>query len=245
MAKKDAKKDTTSTTDDPADMSRRQQIVETYKMTKETDRVIGLWMLGAFLVVGAIGFGIFWILPGSGTFALVISVIGGVLFGALAAMIVFSRRAQRAAYNRLNGQVGAAARALTMLKRGWKTDEVIGFNKQQDLVHRVVGPPGIVLVGEGNPNRLRPLMLSERRRHERVAAETPITEIIVGDDEGQVRLSKLNRHIQKLGRQVKPAEMTDTLARLKALDAQRGKLPLPKGPVPTSMKGMRSQMRGR
>jgi hypothetical protein len=240
-----AKKDKATATDDPANMSRRKQIVETFKMTRETDKVIGWWMLGAFLVAGGIGFGIFWILPGSGTFALVISIIGGVMFGLLAAMIVFSRRAQKAAYNRLSGQIGAAARALTMLKRGWKTEEMVGFNKQQDLVHRVVGPPGIVLVGEGNPNRLRQLMLSERRRHERVAAETPIHEIYVGDDEGQVRLSKLVRHIQKLGRQVKPAQMTDVLARLKALDAARPKIPMPKGPVPTSMKGMRSQMRGR
>jgi len=240
-----AKKEKASKTDDPAKMSRRRQIVETYRMTKETDRAIGLWMLGALLVFGAIGFGIFWILPGSGTFALIISIVGGVLFGALAAMIIFSRRAQRAGYNRLSGQVGAAARALTMLRRGWKTDEMIGFNKQQDLVHRVVGPPGIVLVGEGNPNRLKQLMLSERRRHERVAADTPIHEVVVGDGEGQVPLPKLVRHVQKLGRQVKPAEITDILARIKALDAQRPKLPMPKGPIPTSMKGMRSQMRGR
>ena len=240
-----AKKDKGATTDDPGKMSRRRQIIETYKMTKETDRVIGLWMLGAFLVGGGIGFGIFWILPGSGTFALVISIVGGLLLGALAAMIVFSRRAQRAAYNRQAGQGGAAARAVTMLRRGWKTDEMIGFNKQQDLVHRVVGPPGIILVGEGNPNRLRQLMTSERKRHERVAADAPIHEIIVGDEEGQVPLKKLVRHVQKLGRQVKPAEITDILARLRALDAARPKVPMPKGPVPTSMKGMRSQMRGR
>ena len=240
-----AKKDKGATSDDPAKMSRRRQIIETYRMTKETDKVIGLWMLGAFLVGGAIGFGIFWILPGTGTFALVIAIIGGVLFGALAAMIVFSRRAQRAAYNRLNGQIGAAARALTMLRRGWKTDEMIGFNKQQDLVHRVVGPPGIVLVAEGNPNRLRQLLLSERKRHERVVADTPIHEVIVGEGEGQVPLQKLVKHVQKLGRQVKPAQITDVLARLRALDAARPKVPMPKGPMPTSMKGMRSQMRGR
>lgn len=239
------KKAKESKSDDPAKMSRRRQVIETYKMTKETDRVISLWMLGAFLIAGAIGFGIFWILPGEGTFALVISSIGAVLFGLLAMMIIFSRRAQRAAYNRLDGQVGAAARALSMLKRGWKTDEMVGFNKQQDLVHRVVGPPGIVLVGEGNPNRLRQLMAGERRRHERVAADIPIHEVVVGTEEGQVRLSKLTRHVQKLGRQVKPAEMTDVLARLRALDAARPKVPMPKGPVPTSMKGMRSQMRGR
>jgi hypothetical protein len=112
-------------------------------------------------------------------------------------------------------------------------------------VHRVVGPPGIVLVGEGNPHRLRQLMTSERRKHERVAAEVPIHEIICGREEGQVPLPKLARRIQKLGRQVKPAEMTDILNRLKALDAQRSAIPLPKGPIPTNMKGMRGNMRGR
>lgn len=245
MAKKKADESKSDDRTAMEKMSRRRQIVETYKMSRETDPALPLWMLGAFLVAGALGFWIFWILPGSGTFALVISGIGAFLFGALAAMIVFSRRAQKAAYNRLEGQLGAAARALTMLRRGWKTDEMVGFTKQQDLLHRVVGPPGIVLVGEGNPNRLRQLMASERRKHERVVADTPVHEIIVGSDEGQVPLKRLVRHLQKMKRQVKPAEMTDILARLRALDAQRPKIPMPKGPVPTSMKGMRSQMRGR
>lgn len=230
---------------DPTKMSRRRQLIETYKMSKQGDPRIGLWMFGAFVIAGAIGFGLFWLLPGKGTFAIIISSIGALMFGLLAMMVVFSRRAQRAAFNRLEGQLGAGARALTMLRRGWKTDEMIGFTKQQDMVHRVVGPPGIVLVGEGNPHRLKQLMASERRKHERVASETPIHEVMVGNDEGQVPLSKLVRHVQKLGRQVKPAEMTDVLARLRALDAQRPKVPLPKGPMPTNMKGMRQNMRGR
>jgi len=46
-------------------------------------------------------------------------------------------------------------------------------------------------------------------------------------------------------RQVKPAEITDILARLKAIDASRPPVPMPKGPVPTSMKGLRGNMRGR
>ena len=37
----------------------------------------------------------------------------------------------------------------------------------------------------------------------------------------------------------------DELARLRALDANRSNIPLPKGPVPTNMKGMRQNMRGR
>ncbi|KAA1426478.1 DUF4191 domain-containing protein [Nocardioides antri] len=230
---------------DPSTMSRRRQIIETFRMTKQVDRAVGWWMLGAFLLFGAIGFGIFWALPGGGVIEMVMAVVGGLLFGFLGMMIVFSRRAQKAAYARMEGQVGAGARALTMLRRGWKLEEVVGFTKQQDMVHRVVGPPGIVLVGEGNPNRLRQLMISERRKHERVAADYPVHEVYVGTGEGQVPLPKLVRHVQKLGRQVKPAEQTDIINRLKALDAQRPKVPLPRGPVPTSMKGMRGNLRGK
>ena len=76
-----------------------------------------------------------------------------------------------------------------MLRRGWKTDPAIAVTKQQDVVTRVVGPPGIVLIGEGNPNRLRPLLAAERRKHERVASETPIHEVLVGHDPGQVPLA--------------------------------------------------------
>jgi hypothetical protein len=226
--------------------SRRAQIMQTYQMAKRTDRHLGLIILGVFVVGAAVGFGLMWLLPGSGVLSLVISIIGALLIGALCALLVFGRRAQRAAYQQMEGQPAAAAGALQMLRRGWKVDPVVGFTKQQDVVHRVVGPPGIVLVGEGSsPNRVRQLLATERKKHERVAYEVPIHEIVAGRGEGEVPLPKLVRHVQKLGRSVKPAEMTDILQRLKALDAQRGKLPLPKGPVPTSMKGMRSQQRGR
>ena len=231
---------------DPSKMSRRKQVVETYRMAREVDPAIRWWMLGAFLVFGGLGFALFyWVLPGSGVFSLVMAIIGALLIGLLAVMIVFGRRAQKAAFNRLEGQLGAGARALTMLRRGWLVEEVVGFNKQQDMVHRVIGPPGIVLVGEGSPSRVRQLMVSERKKHERVVGDYPVHEVVVGNDEGQVPLPKLVRHVQKLGKQVKPAEVTEIRQRLKALDAQRGKMPLPKGPVPTSMKGMRGNLRGR
>ncbi|MDH2415903.1 DUF4191 domain-containing protein [Nocardioides sp. CER19] len=230
---------------DPSTMSRRRQIVETYRLTKQSDPSIGLWLLGSFLVGAIVGFAVFWVLPGTGVFGLVMAIVGAILGGTLLTMIVFGRRAQHAAYKRLEGQPGGAAAALTMLRKGWTTEPAVAFNKQQDVVHRVVGPPGIVLVGEGNVNRLRPLLVSERKRHERVLYEVPVTEIIVGDGEGQVPLPKLVRTVMKQKRQVKPAEITDLLNRLKAIDATRGKVPLPKGPVPTSMKGMRGNLRGR
>ncbi|QZY30375.1 DUF4191 domain-containing protein [Nocardioides coralli] len=230
---------------DPSKMNRRQQLRATYRMAKQTDRRLGLWLLGAFVLGAALGFALFWLLPGSGTVSLVLSIIGALMLGLLALLIVFGRRAQAAAYKQMEGQLGGGARALSMLRRGWRTDQMVAFNKQQDMVHRVVGPPGIVLVGEGNASRLKALLATEERRHARVASEVPIHTVVVGDGEGQVPVRKLVRHVNKLGRKVKGAELTDVLSRLKAIDANRPNIPLPKGPIPTSMKGLRGQMRGR
>lgn len=231
-----------STASAPEKMSRRAQLAQTYRMAKTSDPRIMLWCLGAFLVGFAVGFALFYFLPGPG---IVWGILGGVLFGLLAAMILFGRRAQRAAFNQWEGQPGAAAAALGLLRRGWKVEPSVAFTKQQDVVHRVVGPPGIVLVGEGQSSRLRQLLVNERRKHERVAAETPIHEVVCGRGEGEVPLPKLVKHVTKLGKNLKPAEMTDLLYRLKALEVNRSNIPLPKGPVPTSMKGHRGQMRGR
>jgi hypothetical protein len=221
---------------------RLRQMALVFTMTRKSDPRIGLILLGVFLLAAALTFVLFFfVLPGG----IVLPVVTAVLVGILAALIVFGRRAQKAQYAQIEGQPGAAAAALNQLRRGWKVEPGIAFNRNQDLVHRVVGPPGIVLVGEGNPHRLRSLMSNERRKHERVTSETPIHEVISGDSEGAVPVPKLSRHVTKLGRNIKPAEMTDVLQRLKALDANRSNLPIPKGPMPTNLKGSRQNMRGR
>jgi hypothetical protein len=225
----------------PDKQGRLKQMALVYRMTKKSDRKIGLILLAVFVVTAAVAFGLFTLVPGSWVF----DVVTAVLFGVLAVMIVFGRRAQKAQYTQIEGRPGAAAAALNMLRKGWKVEPGIAFNKNQDLVHRVVGPPGIVLVGEGNPNRVKSLLSNERRKHERVASETPIFEVVSGESEGAVPVPKLARHVTKLGRNIKPAEMTDVLQRLKALDANRSNIPLPKGPVPTNLKGARQNMRGR
>ena len=226
-------------------MKRRQQFVETFKMAPRGDPRLVWWLLGAFVVGAAVGFALFWLLPGGGVLGLVSSAIGALMMGLLAALIIFSRRAQAAAYAQLEGRPGAAASALTTLRRGWKSEPAVGFNKQQDVVHRVVGPArhragrrGQRPAAQGADGQRAPPSRAGGRRG-------PIHEIVVGNDEGQVPLPKLVRHISKLKRQVAPAEMTDLLNRLKAIDAARPNIPLPKGPVPTSMKGLRGQMRGR
>ena len=174
-----------------------------YRMTKEVDRRLPLILLGSFVFAGAVGFALFYLLGrqrSSSARSRRRAVRPDRRCSSSSA-----RRSQRAMYVQLEGQVGAAGRALQMLRRGWKIEAPVAFNKQQDLVHRVVGPPGIVLVGEGNPNRVRPLLTAERRKHERVVADTPVHEIVVGYGEGEVPLRKLVRHVQKLPKTTKPA----------------------------------------
>lgn len=230
---------------DPSSMSRRQQFVETWKMTREADPRATMFVLGAAVIGAVVGAGLFWLLPMSGVLHIIFVVVGALLLGALLAAVVFSRRAQKAAFAKIENQRGGAAAALGMLRRGWKVEPAVAFTKQQDMVHRVVGPPGIVLIGEGNYNRVKGLLLTEKRKHERVVDGVPVHEIIAGRGEGEVPVPKLVSTVTKLGRTVKPAEITDILNRLKALDATGAKLPLPKGPVPTSMKGQRGNLRGR
>ena len=145
------------TPDAPEKLGRRQQFAQTYQMAKRSDPAIGRWVAGAGVLAAVVGFAVFWLVTGrGGVLSIVLSVVGALMLGVLAALIVFSRRAQKAVYGQMEGQVGAAAGALGLLKRGWTVDQAIAFTRQQDVVHRVVGPPGIVLVGEGNPGRSRP-----------------------------------------------------------------------------------------
>jgi hypothetical protein len=221
---------------------RAAQFAQAYRLTKEVDPRIGWILLGTFLGAAVVAYALLYLVPPRWVVA---DVILSLLLGVLVALIVFTRRATSAQYKQIEGKPGAALAALSVLKRGWHTDQAVAFTRNQDVVHRVVGPPGIVLVGEGNSNRVRQLLGQERRKYARVVAETPLHEVVVGHGEGEVPLPKLSRSIAKMKREVKPAQITDIRARLRALDATRSSLPIPKGPMPTSMKGMRGNLRGR
>src|SRR6478735_8761274 len=140
---------------DPDQMGRFRQFIETYRMARKVDPRLPLWLLGAFVGGAAIGFGLLTLLPGASLLQSILRIVSALLFGTLFAMIVFGRRAQTAAYKQMDGQPGAAAAALRMVRRGWRTDPVIAFAEQEVIGHRVGGGPGSVRVGEGNPNRVK------------------------------------------------------------------------------------------
>jgi hypothetical protein len=221
------------------------QLRQAYTITKQNDRNIGLILLLTFLVGAGVTAILGILVVGTGLFGTIITVVFSLLVGILALLAVFGRRAEKAAYAQVEGQPGAAAGALQMMRRGWQVKPAAGFTKNQDVMHRVVGRPGVILVGEGNPSRVRGLLAAERKKHARIVGEeVPVLEVVVGRGEGEVPLPKLVKHLRKMPKAVKPAEQTAIINKLKALDAMRPAAPMPRGPVPTSMKGARRQMRG-
>ena len=116
-----------------------------------------------------------------------------------------------------------------------------------DAVHRAIGRPGIVLVGEGAPHRVKPLLAQEKKKIARVVGDTPIYDVIVGNEEGQTPLRKLNQYLMKLPRNITPAAVIDLDNRLNALSSRSAQAGLPKGPMPAGVKqrNMQRAMRRR
>jgi hypothetical protein len=132
----------------------------------------------------------------------------GLLLALLATAIVFGRRAERAAFGQMEGQPGAAAAVLD----------------------------NIVLVAEGNPNRVKTLLAAEKKKMARIVSDVPVHDILVGTGEGQVELKKLRTTMLKLPRVLAGPQVTATNDRLRAMGDLMSNMPLPKGPMP---KGMR------
>jgi len=205
--------------------SQARMIGQAYKMTYRNDPKLPWVMLIAFVVVVAV-VELIGILLGSPFLFLPIAV----LLGALAALIVFGRRAQGTAYRQVEGQPGAASWVLEGMRGDWRDTSGAAGTRELDDGHRVLGRPGIVLVGEGNPQRVRGLIAQEKRRIAKVVGDTPIYDVAVGDGEGQVPLKKLSAHVMKLPRNLSAGEVNALGKRMSALGGAR--MPVPGGPLP-------------
>ena len=161
----------------------------------------------------------------------------------LAATFWFSRRAMRAAYSRIEGQPGAAAAVIESLRGKWAVTPAVAISRNQDMVSRVVGKPGVILVSEGPASRVAHLLASERKKTARWVPDIPIYEIQVGDDESQVSLGQIQKTLSKLPKNLRGSEVTEVRRRLEALGNVQQNMPIPKGPMPTSPRQVRRQRR--
>jgi hypothetical protein len=214
----------TAIPDDPSSMGRIKQIRMVAGIVRKGNpkalplvALTGVGILAVFVVVGIFVKPIYLFAP------------LGVLAGIAGAMLLFGRFAQSAQYAAIEGQPGAAAAILQNLRGGFTTTPAIAANRNMDVVHRTVGKPGVILVGEGSPSRLPSLLAAEKKRIARIAAQVPIYDFQVGDAEGQVPIRQLQKKIMKLPRNLKGQNVAELNFRLNAMPQS---LQMPKGPVP-------------
>jgi membrane protein implicated in regulation of membrane protease activity len=210
-------------------------LVQNWTMTQKVYRLLPLEVVGFFLGAALlVGLPIWWFL--NWPTALLMAIPAGLL----AATFWFSRRAMRAAYKQIEGQPGAAAAVIQSMRGGtWAVTPAVAVNKSQDIITRVVGRPGVVLVSEGPSTRVVVMLANERKKTARWLPDVPIYEIQVGNDVDQVPLMKLQTRLTKLPRNLRGGEITDIRKRLDALGSAANAMPIPKGPMPTSSRQVR------
>ncbi len=221
---------------------RRGQLWQAFNMQRKEDKHLLPYMIGAFVLIVAVSVAVgVW----AGGLTMITMIPLGVLLGVLVMFIIFSRRAQRAIYSKAEGQTGAAAWVLDNLRGKWRVTPGVAATGHFDAVHRVLGRPGVILVGEGSAVRVKPLLAQEKKRTARLVGEAPIYDIVVGNGEGEVPLGKLERHLTRLPNNI-TAKQIDTLeSRLAALSSRAGTAVMPKGPLPNAgkMRGMQRTVR--
>ena len=224
MAKKPAGTANRDAEVDPSSLGRIKQIrLVAGMIRKQNPRALpivalaGVGTLAVFVVVGLL----------TGLIAFLAPL--GVLIGLSAAMIVFGRYAQSAQYAAVEGQPGGAAAILQSMRGGWTVTPAVAANRNLDVVHRAVGKPGVVLIGEGSPSRLPSLLAAEKKRISRVAQDVPIYNFQVGNEEGQIPIRKIQRKLMRLPRNLRGQAVAELNFRLKALPPS---LQAPKGPLP-------------
>ena len=151
----------------------------------------------------------------------------------LVAFFLFTRFANTAAFASIEGQLGAGASVLMSIRRGFVTTPAVNVSRNQDMVHRVSGKAGIILVGEGS-QAVRSLLQDERKKMERFLSGVPVTEVIVGDNPGQVSIRKLQKHLKKLPKKLNTVQLREVRARLRSVGGLN--IPMPKGPMPTNVR---------
>jgi hypothetical protein len=218
-----------------ASRARYKQIWQAFQLQRREDKALLPIMVGVLLLSVAVFFVVGWFFDLQW-----ILLPLGIAVGLLAAVSIFGRRVQRNVYSKADGQPGAAGWALDNLRGQWRVTPGVAGTTHLDAVHRVIGRPGIILVAEGAPHRVKSLLAQEKKRTARVAGTMPIYDVVVGNEEGQVPLAKLQRHLMKLPRNINRQEMESMEARLAALGSRAAAMP--KGPMPAGAK-MRSVQR--
>ena len=203
-------------------------VKDAYKLVKKDSPVAIIWCLLVFALILVFG-----VIIGNNLGHPIYAGFLSLPLAFLAGFFLFTRFANTAAFASIEGQVGAGASVLMSIRRGFITTPAVNVNRDQDMVHRVSSKAGIILVGEGGFG-VKSLMQDERRKMERFLSGVPVSEVVVGDNQGQVSIRKLQKHLKKLPKKLNTVQLREVRARLRSVGGLN--LPMPKGPMPTNIR---------
>ena len=228
FGRKKKKEESAAKGDAPKKQSQLAVVKDAYRLVKKDSPLAVVWCLVIFVLVLTFG-----IIIGNNLGHPIYAGFITLPVAFLAAFFLFTRYANTAAFASIQGQLGAGASVLMSIKRGFVTTPAVNVNRDQDMVHRVSGKAGIILVGEGGFG-VKSLMQDEKRKMERFLSGVPVTEVMVGENSGQVSIKKLHKHLKKLPKKLNTAQLREVRARLRSVGGLN--LPMPKGPMPTNVR---------
>lgn len=178
----------------------------------------------------------------------VVGTIGWVLTGIALGMVIctflLTRLGTKSMYKEMDGVRGAVGAVMSQAGRGWIVEqEPIAMTRKQDIVWRLVGRPGIVLISEGPHSRVSRMLNEEERKAKRVAMATPVHIIEVGHDDGQVELSRLMKTLNRLPKEISKNDVPRISQRLNSIRAKN--LGMPRSIDPAKAKLNRRMFRGK
>ncbi|HEY8471836.1 MAG TPA: DUF4191 domain-containing protein [Natronosporangium sp.] len=221
---------------------RLKQIGMVFKFTAKQDKwflplAVAAVVLPLALAIAAfiLGFGWIW-LP------------TGVMLSLLALLIVLNIRSSKVFMAAAEQQPGAAASIVERMRGDWRVTPAISATTQMDMVHLVLNRRGVILLAEGDRQRVGKMLGQEKRRLSKVIGKSaPLYDFILGHGENEVPLRKLRMELMKLPKALSGREVNALDKRLTAL-ASRPRMPkgaIPKDMVPRNIRPPKNAIRGR
>lgn len=220
---------------------RIKQIGLVFKFTTKQDKWFLPWASAAVVlplaltaVMIAVGLGWMW-LP------------VGIMTSLLALLIVLNLRSSKVFMSAAEHQPGAAASIVERMRGDWRVTPAISSTTQMDMIHMVLNRRGVILIAEGDRQRVKGMLGQEKKRLSKVIGSAPLHDFILGHGENEVPLRKLRVRLTALPKAMSGKDVNSLDKRLKALSA-RPRMPkgaIPKDMMPKNIRPPKNAARGR
>lgn len=217
-------------------------LADAYRVTQRSYPYIGWIIAGATVAAIALVIVLGWWLHTHW----VVTALLAISMLLLIPMLILASLVKKAMYKQIDGTAGAVYGVISQIRRGWTVEEEpIAMNRERDMIWRLIGRPGVVLLVEGPKARIGKLVERERAQVGRVVNNVPVHVIYVGHGEGQVPLPQIEKHLRKLPKQLRSSEVPLAANRLQTITKMQRQSQIPQGIDPKRVKVPRRALRGR